>query len=107
VIWNGHPLSVYSRVEQTWVDGRRYFDYQADRAQRKALEAERRELITMVLEEGADGGEADESAAGEEAPGWLIGYRASELAHDEFCHAQDFGHTHGGHVHANEFRSGE
>jgi len=25
VLWNGNPLSVYSRVEQTWVDGRRYF----------------------------------------------------------------------------------
>ncbi|MGM0659161.1 MAG: amidohydrolase family protein [Pseudomonadota bacterium] len=101
VIWNGHPLSVYTRVEQTWVDGRRYFDREADRAQREALEAERRELMAMVLE--ADNGEgASEDDSEEETPGWLIGYRASELAHDEFCHAQDFGH-----VHAIDFRSGE
>jgi len=108
VIWNGHPLSVYSRVEQTWVDGRRYFDYQADRAQREALEAERRELMALVLEEDEGGDEnGDKSDAEEEGPEWLIGYRASELAHDEFCHAQDFGHTHGDHVSAIDFGSGE
>jgi adenine deaminase len=101
VIWNGHPLSVYTRVEQTWVDGRRYFDREADRAQREALEAERRELIAMVLEGDQDEGAPDDDSD-EETPGWLIGYRASELAHDEFCHAQDFGH-----VHAIDFRSGE
>ena len=105
VIWNGHPLSVYTRVEQTWVDGRRYFDREADRAQREALEAERRELIAMVLDEGGDEA-SDDAPAEEEKPGWLIGYRASELAHDEYCHAQDFGHMHDGHVHAIDFRSG-
>ena len=26
VIWNGHPLSVYTKVEQTYVDGRLLFD---------------------------------------------------------------------------------
>lgn len=106
VIWNRHPLSVYSRVEQTWVDGRRYFDREADLAHRKALEAERRELIAMVRDQGEDDGESDESPAEEEEPGWLVGYRASELAHDEFCHAQDFHHRHGG-VRAIDFRSGE
>jgi len=105
VIWNGHPLSVYSRVEQTWVDGRRYFDREADRAQREALDAERRELIAMVLEEGKNDEAPEESAAEDEGPDWLIGYRASELAHDEFCHAQGIDHRHGGHE--IDFRSGE
>jgi imidazolonepropionase-like amidohydrolase len=26
VIWRGHPLSNYARVEQTWIEGRKYFD---------------------------------------------------------------------------------
>jgi len=94
VIWNGHPLSVYSRVEQTWVDGRRYFDRDADLAHREALEAERRELLAEVLAEGED--DEAEDAAGDEAaePEWLIGYRESELAHDTFCHAHGFGRAH-------------
>jgi imidazolonepropionase-like amidohydrolase len=100
VVWNGHPLSVYTRVEQTWVDGRRYFDREADRAQRKALEVERRELMAMVLEAGESEESSDEESE-EESPNWLLGYRASELAHDEYCHAQDFGHVHG-----IDFRSG-
>ena len=25
VIWSGHPLSIYSKCEQTWIDGRKYF----------------------------------------------------------------------------------
>lgn len=100
VIWNGHPLSVYSRVEQTWVDGRRYFDREADRAHRERLEAERRELMAAVLDEGGDGEDgADDESGGE--PERLIGYRASELAHDEFCYAHDHGH-----LHAIDFRSG-
>jgi len=107
VIWNGHPLSVYSRVEQTWVDGRRYFDREADRDRLEALEAERRELMALVLEADEGDESTPEEDGEEETPDWLIGYRASELAHDEFCHAQDFGHTHGGHVHAIDLRSGE
>jgi adenine deaminase len=41
VIWSGHPLSTLSRVEQTWIDGRRYFDREADLAARERLERER------------------------------------------------------------------
>jgi len=101
VIWNGNPLSVYSRVEQTWVDGRRYFDRETDLAAREALEAERRELMALVLADAE--GEGDEADEGEAESGLhgLIGYRDSELAHDEFCHAQDFGH-----VHTIDFRRG-
>lgn len=99
VLWNGNPLSVYSRVEQTWIDGRRYFDRAADLAAREALETERRALLAEVLADGKDDAEVEaetngESGAAESEPGLLIGYRASELAHDAFCHAQDFGHAH-------------
>lgn len=33
-IWNGHPLSVYSRVDTTFVDGEIFFDRQQDLARR-------------------------------------------------------------------------
>jgi len=40
-IWNGHPLSVFSRVESTWVDGVEYFNRARDLAQRAAQASER------------------------------------------------------------------
>lgn len=43
-IWNGHPLSVYSSVETTFIDGEIFFDKQRDLELRQALAAERAEL---------------------------------------------------------------
>jgi adenine deaminase len=43
-IWNGHPFSVYSRVETTFVDGVVYFDRQKDIARRADLAKERAAL---------------------------------------------------------------
>jgi imidazolonepropionase-like amidohydrolase len=44
VIWNGHPFSVYSRVETTLIDGEIFFDRTQDLAQRAELERERARL---------------------------------------------------------------
>jgi imidazolonepropionase-like amidohydrolase len=44
-IWSGTPLSPYSVCEQTWIEGRKYFDRAADLAGRGALEQERAALI--------------------------------------------------------------
>ncbi len=43
-IWSGHPFSVYSRVEMTFVDGELFFDRQQDLARRAELERERVQL---------------------------------------------------------------
>jgi imidazolonepropionase-like amidohydrolase len=43
-IWNGHPFSVYSRVDTTFVDGTVYFDRQQDLARRADLAKERAAL---------------------------------------------------------------
>jgi imidazolonepropionase-like amidohydrolase len=43
-IWNGHPFSVYSRVERTIIDGETFFDRAQDVAARAVLAAERTEL---------------------------------------------------------------
>lgn len=65
VIWDGHPLSVYSRVDQTWLDGRLFFDRERDLEQREAWKAEREALIARVKasEEAEDEAEADEDEA--------------------------------------------
>lgn len=49
VIWSGNPLSVYSMCEQTWVDGRRYFDVKEDQQLRDQIQKERSTLIQKVL----------------------------------------------------------
>ncbi|HEY0097392.1 MAG TPA: amidohydrolase [Pyrinomonadaceae bacterium] len=45
VIWNGHPFSVYSRVERTFIDGDIFFDREQDLARRAELQREREELL--------------------------------------------------------------
>ena len=56
VIWSGNPLSQFTRAEQTWIDGRRYFSLEEDAAQRLEIERERTQLIQAVLSvEGRNG----------------------------------------------------
>jgi imidazolonepropionase-like amidohydrolase len=43
-IWNGHPFSVYSRVDTTFVDGEIFFDRKQDLARRADVEKERAQL---------------------------------------------------------------
>jgi len=47
-IWSGEPLSPYSVCEQTWIEGRKYFDRTADLAGRAELAAERSALIAAA-----------------------------------------------------------
>jgi imidazolonepropionase-like amidohydrolase len=48
VIWADNPLSTETRVEQTWIDGRRYFDIDEDRQMREQVERERSQLIQLI-----------------------------------------------------------
>jgi adenine deaminase len=43
-IWNGHPFSVYSRVDTTFIDGEVFFDRAQDLAKRADLQKERAQL---------------------------------------------------------------
>jgi imidazolonepropionase-like amidohydrolase len=45
VIWSGNPLSMSSRVEQTWIEGTNYFDVERDAAMRERDEAEKSALL--------------------------------------------------------------
>jgi imidazolonepropionase-like amidohydrolase len=49
VIWSGDPLSTYSLAEQTWIEGRRYFDLESDQAMRESIRSERERLIAAAL----------------------------------------------------------
>ena len=49
VIWNGHPLSTYTKCEQTWIDGRKYFDVDEDKMMRIEVKKERTRLIQKLL----------------------------------------------------------
>lgn len=49
VIWDNHPLSIYAKPEQTWIDGKKYFDIQDDLAMRKTLQSEKEALVQKVL----------------------------------------------------------
>ncbi|MBA2270960.1 MAG: amidohydrolase family protein [Chthoniobacterales bacterium] len=51
VVWSGHPLSNYTRVNQTWIDGRKYFDRAEDIETRKAFAAQREALVQKALGE--------------------------------------------------------
>jgi imidazolonepropionase-like amidohydrolase len=57
-IWSGSPLSPYSACQQTWIEGRKYFDRSADLAGREALAKERDALIAearLAKKEGNPG----------------------------------------------------
>jgi len=49
VIWNGNPLSQFTRAEETWIDGRRYFSLDEDARLRQQIERERTQLIQAIL----------------------------------------------------------
>lgn len=57
-IWSGEPLSPYSRCEQTFIEGRKYFDRAADLAGRYALANERVALIAKAKAAKSEGGKS-------------------------------------------------
>ncbi|MXW18128.1 MAG: amidohydrolase family protein [Gemmatimonadetes bacterium] len=63
VIWSGDPLSQFTRAEQTWVDGRRYFSLEEDAAMRDRVAEERRQLIQAILSIEGGGGRNAETEA--------------------------------------------
>ena len=50
VIWNGDPLSTFTKAEQTWVDGRKYFDLEEHADLERSIEEERAKLIQWIME---------------------------------------------------------
>jgi len=55
VIWSDHPLSIYAKAEQTFVEGIRYFDKDRDEQLRNEMKTERARLIQKMLSAKANG----------------------------------------------------
>lgn len=51
-LWSGSPLSTFSRCEQTWIDGRKYFDRAEDLKRREQNDSRRAALVQRVLGSG-------------------------------------------------------
>lgn len=49
VIWNAHPLSAYAQPQQTWINGRKYFDRELDQQLRASVETEKQALMQKLL----------------------------------------------------------
>lgn len=52
VVWTGSPLSTLSRVDQTWIDGCKYFDREEESEQRLLVQQMRQTLIQKILDSG-------------------------------------------------------
>ncbi len=55
VLWDDHPLSIYARAEQTYVDGIKYYDLEEDQAKREWMREERARLV-QAMKTAAKGG---------------------------------------------------
>ena len=49
VLWTGHPMSIYTKAEQTYVDGRLYYSIELDAENRVRNDEERNRLIQKML----------------------------------------------------------
>ena len=63
VLWSDHPLSVYAKAEQTYVDGIKFFDRKEDEQLRAAVLAERTRLVQKMIA-AKQGGGPTQSARG-------------------------------------------
>lgn len=59
VVWNHSPLSSYAVAQQTWVDGRKYFDREDDLAKREKVREMHAALVQRILSSGATMGGSD------------------------------------------------
>ncbi|MFK7921680.1 MAG: amidohydrolase, partial [Bacteroidia bacterium] len=51
VLWNTHPMSIYAKPQQVWIDGTLYFDIATDMLMRQRMAAERQRILTAMRAE--------------------------------------------------------
>lgn len=96
VLWSGPPLSITSRCEQTWIEGRKYFDRRDDQTLRATARKQHAALVQKILRSG-DAMLSPEEQDELDADLWP--------RHDEFCvhthhdHDHDHAHSHEEHEH--------
>jgi imidazolonepropionase-like amidohydrolase len=50
VIWSGHPLSSFTTADQTWIEGRKYFDKEEDQELQQRVKKERALIIEQIID---------------------------------------------------------
>ncbi len=75
VVWSGDPLDPTSRCDETWIEGRKYFDRAADLAARPGLAAEKAELVARARAAAARGAAT--------SPAGVPGRPASDSCHED------------------------
>lgn len=68
VIWSGHPLSTYSRVETTFIEGEVYFDRQRDLTLREELKRTKEALLEQERAEEKRNRDLDKKRRGRDVP---------------------------------------
>ncbi|HEU4437294.1 MAG TPA: amidohydrolase, partial [candidate division Zixibacteria bacterium] len=69
VIWSQSPLSTHTVCEQTWIDGRKYFDKDEDAQLRAEITRQRAVLAQKILAEKKSGKEGSGERGGWKRPG--------------------------------------
>lgn len=97
VLWDAEPLSVYAMVQQTWIEGARYFDRQQDLAMRPQLEQERQQLIQKVLTAGESARQGSTTVYKQDDPIWHCDDNDDwlKLRFGFGKHLHSHGHSHG------------
>ena len=68
VLWSGDPLDTRTVCLQTWIDGKKYFDREADQKLRPMLAAEKSDLAAKARAAASRGGERAGSAPSSRPP---------------------------------------
>jgi imidazolonepropionase-like amidohydrolase len=76
VLWSHHPLSIYAKAEQTYVDGIKYYDAEKDAAYRNWMEQERARLVQKMLEEKKGGAKVEKPT-----PTEVKNYHCDDIEH--------------------------
>lgn len=92
VLWSHYPLSAYARAEQTWINGRKFFDRELDKQRQQAVQQEKNVLIQKVLAAGDDAKTGAKNGYKSDQPTWHC-----DTEHDFWLdHFTGKGHQHGG-----------
>ena len=92
VLWNNYPLSAYAQVQQTWINGRKFFDRELDKQRQQQVQIEKNALIQKVLAEGDKAYIGADDVYKAEQPTWHC-----DTDHDVWLdHFAAGSHSHGG-----------
>jgi imidazolonepropionase-like amidohydrolase len=94
VLWNTHPLSVYSQAQQTWIEGTKYFDINTDKQLQQQLEAEKTALIQKVLSADDSAKAGSKDAYKQDEPEWHCEDQGDWWNIGSYIHSHGHGHKH-------------